>query len=390
MNTYQRLSVAFERGEGAWLWDTNGNRYLDALSGIAVCVLGHAHPVVTQAIQTQAAKLMHTSNLYQIPNQTLLANKLASLTGLPKVFFGNSGAEAVEAALKLTRLYGHQQGIEFPRVVVMSHAFHGRTFATIAAGGSPKVQAGFEPMMPGFIRVPFNDVDALHHLADTNKNIVAILLEPIQGEGGIRLPAEDYLKQIRSICDKHKWLLVLDEIQTGMGRTGTLFAYQGAGIMPDMITVAKGLANGFPIGACLASDAVGSLFKPGNHGSTFGGNPLACAAGLATLTEIEANRWWENAKTQGKLLLDGLQNALSDHPHVVAVRGKGLMIGVELDRPCRDILPLALEKRILFNVTNETVIRLLPSLIITEEHVKTIIDTLPKLIDSFTTPGSFN
>lgn len=384
MNTYQQLAVAFERGEGAWLWDTAGNKYLDALGGIAVCILGHAHPAVTQAIQNQAAKLIHTSNLYQIPNQTLLGNQLARLTGLSKAFFCNSGAEAVEAALKLTRLYGHHRNIDSPEVVVMSHAFHGRTFATISAGGNPKVQAGFEPLMPGFIRAPFNNIEALHHLANTHKNIVAIVLEPIQGEGGIRIPEESYLKQIRAICDRYQWLMVLDEVQTGMGRTGTLFAYQAAGILPDIITVAKGLANGVPIGACLASEAIGNLFKPGNHGSTFGGNPLACAAAIATLAELEKNKWWENAKKQGELILEGLKIKLSDHPHVIAIRGKGLMIGVELDRPCRNILPLALEKRLLFNITNETVIRLLPPLIITEEQAQMIIDILPELIDRFT------
>lgn len=384
MDTYKRLDVAFERGEGVWLWDTKGNKYLDALSGIAVCGLGHANPAVTKAIQEQAAKLIHTSNLFQITKQTELANLLARLTGLDKAFFCNSGAEAVEAALKLVRLYGHQKGIEFPKVIVMQNAFHGRTFATISAGGSQKVQAGFEPLMPGFIRAPFNDIESLERLADTHDDIAAVLVEPIQGEGGVRIPTEGYLKKLRDICDRNEWALVLDEVQTGMGRTGHLLAYQAEGILPDILTLAKGLANGVPIGACLATEGLSSLFKPGNHGSTFGGNPLACAASIATLKEIERLKIWENAATQGQFLLAGLKEKLKDHPHVKDIRGKGLFIGIELDRPCRDILALALKARLLFNVTNDTVIRLVPPLILNKEQASIIVETLPKLINEFT------
>lgn len=383
MNTYSRLPVAFERGEGVWLWDTEGNKYLDALSGIAVCGLGHAHPAVTRAIQEQAAKLLHTSNLYRIKHQSHLANELARLTGLDKAFFCNSGAEAVETALKLARLYGHQKNIAFPQVVVMSSAFHGRTMATVAAGGSAKVQAGYDPLMPGFIHVHYNDVNALRSIANSHDDVAAVLLEPIQGEGGIRVPNEDYLQQIRDICNERDWLMMLDEVQTGMGRTGTLFNYQAHNISPDVLTLAKGLANGIPIGACVAKEHVAELFKPGKHGSTFGGNPLACAAALATLKEIEDHKWWENAQKQGTILLHGLKERLKNNPHVIEVRGKGLMIGIELDRPCRDILHLALEKRLLFNITSDKVIRLLPPLIIEDEHVNIILNTLPGLIEAF-------
>ncbi len=380
MNTYRRLPITFERGEGVWLWDTDGNKYLDALAGIAVTVLGHTNPVVTTAIQQQATKLLHTSNLYQIKNQMTLGDTLCRLTGLDQVFFCNSGAEAVEAALKLTRLYGHKKGIEFPQVVVMQNSFHGRTLATIAAGGNKKVQAGFEPLFPGFIRSPFNDIPALENIAENNNMIAAVLLEPVQGESGIQVPDEDYLTQVRALCDKNGWLMVLDEVQSGMGRTGTLFAYQAKNILPDILTVAKGLANGVPIGACLAKENVGALFQPGNHGSTFGGNPLACAAALATLKEMETLKLWENAKEQGNNLLKGLKEKLKGNPNVVAIRGKGLMIGIELDRACRDILNLGLAKRLLFSVTNETVIRLLPPLIINSEQVQMIIDILPEII----------
>lgn len=384
MNTYNRLPISFERGEGVWLWDTEGNKYLDALSGIAVCGLGHTHPAVTAAIQQQAAKLIHTSNLYRIPNQTRLGIELCRLTGLDRAFFCNSGAEAVEAALKLARLYGHAKEIESPQVVVMTSAFHGRTLATVSAGGNVKTQQGFEPLMPGFVRVHYNDIEALRNVANSRDDVVAVLLEPIQGEGGIRVPSENYLNHIRAICNERDWLMILDEVQTGMGRTGTLFAYQAHRILPDMITVAKGLANGVPIGACVAQEHVAELFKPGKHGSTFGGNPLACAAALATLKELEDHQWWDNAKKQGEILLHGLKERLKNHPHVVDIRGKGLMIGIELDRPCRDILNLALEKRLLFNITSEKVIRLLPPLIIEDEHVNIILNTLPGLIDAFT------
>lgn len=384
MNVYKRLPVTFERGEGVWLWDTDGNKYLDALSGIAVSGLGHSNPAVIQAIQTQAAKLIHTSNLYQIANQEKLADVLCKLTGLSQAFFCNSGAEALETALKLARLYGHQKGIDFPHIVVMAGAFHGRTLATISAGSSKKAQAGFEPLVQGFIRIPYNDIPALEALANTHDNIAAVLVEPVQGESGINIPDENYLSEIRKICTEQDWLMILDEVQTGLCRTGTLFAYQAYDFLPDILTLAKALGNGVPIGACLATQEVAALFKPGNHGSTFGGNPLSTAAALATIKEMETHKLWENAAHQGKKLLQGLKDKLTGHPAVKDIRGKGLMIGIELDRHCRDILLLALKKRILFTVSNETVIRLLPPLIINDEQVQQIIETVPELINEFT------
>ncbi len=384
MDVYKRLPVSFERGEGVWLWDADGNKYLDALSGIAVSALGHTNPAVVNAIQSQAAKLIHTSNLYQIANQEKLADVLCRLTGLSQAFFCNSGAEALETALKLARLFGHEKGIDFPHVVVMSGAFHGRTLTTISAGGSKKAQAGFDPLVAGFIRIPYNDVLALEALINTHDNIAAVLVEPVQGESGIQVPDENYLTDIRKICTRQNWLMILDEVQTGLGRTGTLFAYQAYHFLPDILTLAKALGNGMPIGACLAQEQVASLFKPGSHGSTFGGNPLSTAAALATLKEIETHKLWENAKRQGQRLLESLKEKLGKHPCVKEIRGKGLMIGIELDRPCRDILLLALKKRILFTVSNETVIRLLPPLIINDEQVDQIITLIPELIDAFT------
>jgi acetylornithine/N-succinyldiaminopimelate aminotransferase len=384
MNVYRRLPIRFERGEGLWLWDSAGNRYLDALSGIAVSGLGHAHPAVTQAIQKQAAALIHSSNVYRIPHQETLATELARLSGLDQAFFCNSGAEAVEAALKLARLYGHHKGIEFPHIVVMKGAFHGRTFATLAAGDSQKAQAGFEPLMPGFIRAPFNDIAALETIARNHNNIAAILLEPIQGESGIRIPDPEYLSKVQTLCQKQAWLMMLDEIQTGMGRTGQLFAYQAyPNVLPDVLILAKGLANGVPIGCCLAKDATAKLFKPGNHGSTFGGNPLATAAGLATLNFIETQKLWENAAQKGHRLLKGLKEKLQGHPAVIDIRGQGLMIGIELDRFCREILLLALEKRLLFTA-NEKIMRLLPPLIIQDAQIDQILEIVPELIKKFT------
>lgn len=345
--------------------------------------LGHAHPVVTKAIQSQAAKLLHTSNLFQIANQIALANTLARLTGMSKAFFCNSGAEAVETAIKIARLYGHQKEIAFPHIIVMNGAFHGRTLATISAGGSAKAQAGFEPMVQGFVRVPYNDIHAIERTAAERNDIVAVLVEPIQGEGGIVVPDANYIATIRKICTENNWLLILDEVQTGMGRTGSLFMYQAQKILPDILCIAKGLGNGVPIGACLATGIAADILKPGNHGSTFGGNPLACAAALATLEVIEKNALWENAKKMGDLLLHGLKERLKNNEHVKDVRGKGLLIGIKLDKPCREILNLALKKRLLFNITHDTVIRLLPPLITTEKEVQIILDTIPALIDEF-------
>jgi len=383
MNVYLPLPISLERGDGVFVWDTDGQRYLDVFSGIAVTILGHTHPAVTAAIQAQAAKLLHTSNLFQTTQQETLSDLLCRLSGLDKAFFCNSGAEAVETMLKLIRLYGHQKGIESPEVVVMTNAFHGRTLATISAGGSKKAQEGFHPLVSGFVRVPYNDIDALESLAKTNPNIAAVLIEPIQGESGVNVPAEDYLIKVRQLCNQHGWLMALDEIQCGLARTGTFLACQAYDVRPDMISLAKGLANGIPIGACLATEAVSALFKPGNHGSTFGGNLLATAAALVTLTEIEKSKLWENAKTQGQKLLSGLQEKLKGNPHVKEIRGKGLMIGIELDRPCREILMPAAKAGLLFNIANERVIRLLPALTFEDAHVNQVINTLPRVIEEF-------
>lgn len=383
MNVYRRLPISFEYGKGVYLYDSDNHQYLDAFAGIAVCVLGHAHPKVTEAIQNQAAKLIHTSNAYEIKNQTLLGNLLCQQSGLDRVFFGNSGAEAVEAALKLCRLYGHKRNQEFPHIIVAKNSFHGRTLATLSAGGNRKIQAGFEPLVEGFVRVPFNDINALNEAAKSYNNIAAVLLEPVQGEGGIHVPHSNYLNRVREICDKNHWLMVLDEVQTGMGRTGSLFAYQANNILPDILCLAKGLANGVPIGACLAKENVAELFQPGKHGSTFGGNPLATAAGLATLQEMIDHQWWDNAKKLGEYLLNGLKSQLKGFPNVVDIRGLGLMIGIELDRPCRSILQIALEKRLLINVTNENVVRLLPPLIMEKSHIDEILEKLPVIIREF-------
>jgi acetylornithine/N-succinyldiaminopimelate aminotransferase len=387
MNVYRRVPVTLDRGDGVWVWDLEGNQYLDALAGIAVTVLGHAHPAVTNTIQRQAEKIIHTSNIYHNPNQIKLAEVLCRLSGLDQVFFCNSGAEAVECALKLSKLYGHKKGIDDPHVIVMEGAFHGRSLATIAAGGSKKAQAGFEPLVGGFIRVPFDNVEAIEAAARNHTNIAAILVEPIQGESGINIPKADYLIKIRELCDKNQWMMIVDEVQTGMGRTGNLFAYQAYSTLPDVCTLAKGLANGVPIGACLARQSFGALFQPGNHGSTFGGNPLATAAGITTLEVIETQKLWNNAAKQGTALLEGLKDRLKNHPHVKAIRGKGLMLGIELDRPCREIMLVGLKKGLLFTVSNETVIRLLPPLILEDEHVQQIITRLTDTINEFTKPS---
>ncbi len=380
MGTYKRLPVSFVKGEGAWLWDDQGKRYLDALSGIAVCNLGHAHPAVTAALCEQAGALVHTSNLYGIPKQAELGAALASLAGMEKVFFANSGAEANEAAIKLARLYGHNKGIDTPLVVVAESSFHGRTLATLTATGNRKVQAGFEPLVPGFVRVPYGDAQAIANLAERNPNIVAVLLEPVQGEGGVNIPPVDYLTQVRDICDRHGWLMMLDEIQTGMGRTGKAFAHQHAAIKPDVMTLAKALGNGVPIGACLATGAAAEVFGPGNHGSTFGGNPLACAAGLAVCRTLAADRLIDRAAALGTEILNGLHAALDGVPGVVHIRGQGLMIGVELDRPCAALVGQALEQGLLINVTAERVIRLLPPLVMDTEQTNQLINGVATLV----------
>lgn len=385
MNTYARLPVAFDRGEGIWLFDVAGRRYLDALSGIAVNTLGHNHPRLVQAIADQAARLIHTSNLYRIPNQEALADRLAALSGMSEVFFCNSGCEANEAAIKLARLYGHQKGIDNPVVVVMEQSFHGRTLATLSATGNRKVQAGFEPLVGGFVRVPFDDLAAVEHLAQSNQNVVAVLLEPIQGEGGIRVAHRGYLQALRRICDDHGWLLMLDEVQCGVGRTGTWFAFQHADILPDVMSLAKGLGSGVPIGACLTAGRAAGVFKPGNHGSTFGGNPLACAAALETLRVIEADGLLDRARRIGALIRESLAAELAGIPGVVSIRGDGLMIGVELDRSCGDLVGQALAAGLLINVTAERVVRLLPPLIFTEQDATDLVGGLVPLIRGFLT-----
>ena len=383
MNTYARLPVAFERGEGVWLWDTAGKKYLDALAGVAVCGLGHAHPRVTAALRDQAGTLVHTSNIYRIVAQEQLADRLAALSGMDNVFFCNSGLEANEAAIKLARLYGHKKGVESPAIIVMDKAFHGRSIATLSATGSRKVQAGFEPLVSGFVRVPFDDLEAVKRVAANNHNVVAVLVELIQGEGGVQVCQEGYLQGLRSICDANGWLLMLDEVQSGIGRTGTWFAFQHSRVKPDVMTLAKGLANGVPIGACLARGVASSLFKPGSHGSTFGGNPLACRAALETLAVIEHEGLMQNAVAIGDAIRSGLAQRLSRVSGVKDIRGQGLMIGLELNQPCSEIVTRALEAGLLVNVTADTVVRLLPPLIYTRENVGLLVDTLAPLVADF-------
>jgi acetylornithine/N-succinyldiaminopimelate aminotransferase len=387
MSTYKRLPVTFDRGEGALLWDTQDKQYLDALSGIAVCNLGHAHPAVTRALCEQAGRLLHTSNIYGIALQEKLGDALTALAGMDKAFFGNSGAEANEAAIKLARLYGHGRGVKSPAVVVMENSFHGRTLATLSATGSRKVQAGFEPLVQGFIRVPFGDLGALGAVAQHQPDVVAVMVEPIQGEGGIRVPPADFLPSVRALCDEKGWLMILDEIQTGMARTGMPFAYQHYDLKPDVMTLAKALGNGVPIGACLAAGAAAELFAPGNHGSTFGGNPLACAAALTVCETIATERLWERATVLGNRILDGLRATLQDVTGVREIRGQGLMIGVELDRPCTELVMRALEDGLLINVTADSVIRLLPPLVMSEQQADRLVSGLGAIVRSFLAGG---
>ncbi len=383
MNTYNRLPVAFTHGEGVWMFDENGKRYLDALSGIAVNTLGHAHPRLTAALAAQAGRLIHTSNVYRVREQEALSDKLTALAQMDDVFFCNSGCEANEAAIKLARLYGHQQGIDNPAIIVMEHAFHGRTLATLSATGNRKVQAGFEPLVAGFVRVPFDDLAAVEAVAQNNPNVVAILFEVIQGEGGINVTHADFLHGLRKLCDAKNWLLMLDEVQSGVGRTGKWFAHQHAGIKPDVMTLAKGLGSGVPIGACLTTGKAFGVFKPGNHGSTFGGNPLAAVAGLTTLEVVEQEGLMANATKQGDAIRNGLRAALADVAGVVDIRGEGLMIGVQLDRPCGDLVKQSLEAGLLLNVTAESVIRLLPALTYSDADSKLLVDTLAPLVKKF-------
>lgn len=383
MNTYARQPVAFVRGEGAYLWDESGKRYLDAVAGVAVNGLGHGHPKLIKAICEQAATLIHSSNLYRIPKQEELAERLCALSGMDRAFFCNSGCEANEAAIKLARLYGHGKGIEVPTIIVMEKAFHGRTMGTLTASGSRKIQAGFEPLLSGFARVPFGDIEAIRQVADHNKSVVAVLVEVVQGEGGINvLPAES-LVELRQVCDAHGWLLMLDEVQTGIGRTGTWFGFQHSGVVPDVMALAKGLGSGVPIGACLARGAAAEVFKPGSHGSTFGGNPLACATALATLDVIEEENLLENVRVRGEAIRSGLRQALASVPGVVDIRGEGMMIGIELDRPCSELVAVALDAGVLINVTADTVIRLVPPLIYGDTEVNVLVAAVSGIVKNY-------
>jgi acetylornithine/N-succinyldiaminopimelate aminotransferase len=380
MNTYGSRALSFVRGEGSWLIASDGKRYLDAISSIAVCGLGHAHPAVAATIAKQAATLVHTSNLYNIPQQEKLGETLCQLSGMDKVFFGNSGAEANECAIKLARFYGHSKDIENPVIIVMENSFHGRTLATLTATGNRKVQAGFEPLVQGFVRAPYGDVEAINTIAANNPNVVAILVEPIQGEGGINIPASDYLNKLREICSKHSWLLMLDEVQTGNGRTGKYFAYQHNNIVPDVVTTAKGLGNGFPIGACLAKGIAAELFQPGNHGSTYGGNPLGCATAQTVVDTLLQEKLIERAAELGEKLLADFQRELAGCERVIAIRGKGLMLGIELKQDCPDLVAQAAKQGLLINVTAGKVIRLLPPLILSDADAALLANTLCNLI----------
>ena len=388
MSTYARLPVTFVKGAGVTLWDAQGNAYLDALSGISVCNIGHAHPAVSQAICEQANTLVHTSNLYNIANQEALGEQLCALSGLEKVFFGNSGAEANEAAIKIARLYGHNKGIELPTIIVMSNSFHGRTIATVTATGNVKAQTGFAPLVDGFVRVPYGDVAAVQALATTNNNIVAILVEPIQGEGGIRIPAADYLPQLRAICDQHDWLLMLDEIQAGLCRSGKWFAFQHSAIKPDVMTLAKALGNGVPIGACLAGAKAANVFAPGNHGSTFGGNPLACRAALATLKVMQDEQLDQRAAELGQYFVTQFKQKLGSLSGVDEIRGQGLLLGIELNKDCGELVKQALAKGLLINVTAGNVIRLLPPLVTSQAEADQIITIVTQLVQDFLQPAS--
>ncbi len=384
MATYKRLDVAFEAGEGAWLIDSRGERYLDALSGIAVCGLGHAHPGIAEVLARQARRLIHTSNLYRIPLQEQLAGRLAGISGMDRVFFCNSGAEANEAAIKICRKFARHKQVEEPVIIVMEGSFHGRTMATLSATGKPEVRAGFDPLLPGFRYMPYNDIPALEKLEDAGERVVAVMLEAVQGEGGVIVPDPGYLKALRDLCDRNGWLLVLDEVQTGMCRTGAWFAYQHEDILPDVVTLAKSLGNGLPIGACLAVGPAAEMLQPGSHGSTFGGNPLVSAAALAVIDTLSEQGLAERAAASGRVLLESFRAQLADLDQVVAIRGKGLMIGIELSGDCGVLVERALERRLLINVTAGRVVRLLPPLIISEDELRHIIDTVCFLVKDFT------
>ena len=383
MSTYASKDVTFTRGEGVWLWDQNGEKYLDALSGIAVCGLGHAHPKIAEVISKQASTLLHTSNIYRISAQEQLGDRLCEVSKMDRAFFCNSGAEANEAAIKLARLHGNKRNLETPTIIVCENSFHGRTMATLTATGNRKAHAGFEPLVAGFIRAPFNDSETISEICKNNSNVCAIFVEPIQGEGGIHIPSDTYLQELRTICDQHNLLLMLDEVQTGNGRTGKWFACHHQQVLPDVLTTAKGLGNGIPIGACLARGAAAELFGPGSHGSTFGGNPLACATALKVLETIDSESLLSNANNMGQLLVESLKQKLSNNTLVKDIRGKGMMIGIQLTTPCAKIVDLALDKKLLVNVTADCVIRLLPPLITSKDEVAMITDCIYACIEDF-------
>jgi len=384
MPTYGRLPVTFTKGEGAWLWDQDNKRYLDALSGIAVCNLGHAHPAVHEAICKQSKTLLHTSNLYNIESQELLATKLCQLSGMDNVFFGNSGAEANEAAIKIARLFGHNKNIANPAVIVMHKSFHGRTMGTLSATGNPKVQDGFSPLLDGFIHVDYDDINAIETALQQHSNIVAIFVEPIQGEGGVNIPSPDYLNKVRALCDHHDLLMMLDEVQTGIARTGAWFAFQHNNIIPDVCTLAKALGNGVPIGACMAKGKAANLLTAGKHGSTFGGNFLASSAALAVLKTVEAENLCQLAIDKGNAIKQAFTKNLANNQHIVEIRNKGMMIGIELDMPCTQLVVAALNDGLLINVTGDTTIRLLPPLIMDEHQIELLASKLSALIDLHT------
>ncbi|MGK0499320.1 MAG: acetylornithine aminotransferase [Oceanicoccus sp.] len=383
MNTYGRLPVSFTHGKGVYLYDAEGNQYLDAISGIGVNALGHTHPAVSEAVKRQADLLIHTSNLYGIERQQQLAEALCKVSGMDNVFFGNSGAEANEAAIKIARLHGHNNGIDRPQIVVMEQAFHGRTLATLTASGNRKVQAGFEPLVNGFVRAPFGDIKALESIAANNSNVVAVLIEPLQGEAGVNVLPEGYLAAVRALCDKNNWLMMLDEVQTGNGRTGRYFAYQHFDFLPDVVTTAKGLGNGLPIGACLAKGVAAQTFEPGNHGSTYGGNPLVCAAALAVVDTINSQGLCDNAADIGCWLLEQLSTALAELPQVKQVRGQGLMIGIELTQDCGELVNHARDRGVLINVAGGNVVRLLPPLIIDQQQAAEVLAVVVDIITAF-------
>ncbi len=388
MNTYARQPVAFVKGQGVWLWDEDGNKYLDALAGIAVNTLGHNHPRLVRALTEQIGRAIHTSNLFRQPLQEAAADRIAAMTGLDEVFFCNSGLEANEAAIKIARKYGHDRGVSEPAIIVMEKAFHGRSLATLSASGSRKVQAGFEPLVQGFVRAPFNDLEAVRQIAAHNKNVVAVFVEPIQGEGGINVARLEYLRGLKEICDRHEWLFMSDEVQCGLGRTGQWFVYQHAGFLPDVLPLAKGLGSGVPVGACVVGGRARGVFKPGNHGSTFGGNPLAMTAVVTTIDTVKEEGLLANAERVGGAIRDGLAAALKGLPEVVEVRGMGLMLGIELDRPCGEVVKLALDAGLVCNVTADTVIRLLPPLVISDSEGRDAVERLVGVVRAFLAAGA--